>query len=290
MFLHGHLTAAKWHLSVIPENDYKKQLSAGYLKKNFTLFRNSDRMIFSGIYTLLSVPVFGVLYVFTAITVVFIMLFSWMNAKRPVQFLTMIWAKAVFIIIGKNLRIYGRENINKNEKYIVVANHASLFDIVAIISFFPQVSWFGHERLLKVPIFGRLLKMTDYVPFKEPTVTNTRHMLEQLMEKSKNQSVALFPEGTRTISGKINPFYRGFIYLFKTRNISILPVTLNGFYDLKPKNRFYINFRSKLDVVIHKTIPKEELINKSDKEILDAVKTVIESAYHKKDNINGRSE
>ena len=239
-------------------------------------------MIFSGIYTLLSVPVFGVLYVFTAIGVVFVIPLSWINAKRLVQFLTMVWAKIVFIIIGKNLRVYGKENISKNEKYIVLANHASLFDIVAIISFFPQVSWFGHERLLNVPIFGKFLKMTDYVPFREPTVTNTRHMLEQLMEKSQNQSVAIFPEGTRTTSGKINPFFRGFIYLFKTRNISILPVTLNGFYDLKPKNRFYINFRSKLEVVIHKAIPKEELINKSDREIIDTIKTVIESSYHKK--------
>jgi 1-acyl-sn-glycerol-3-phosphate acyltransferase len=194
----------------------------------------------------------------------------------------MIWAKTVFVLMGKNLRVSGKENINKNERYIVVANHASLFDIVAIISFFPQVSWFGHERLLKVPIFGKFLKMTDYVPFREPTVSNTRHMLQQLMEKSQNQSVAIFPEGTRTTSGKINPFFRGFIYLLKTRNISILPVTLNGFYDLKPKNRFYINFRSKLEVVIHKAIPKEELINKSDREIIDTIKTVIESSYHKK--------
>lgn len=241
-------------------------------------------MIFSGLNALLSVPVFAVLYVFTAIGVVFVILLSWFNARRPVQFLTMIWAKFVFIVMGKKLRVYGRENIDKNERYILLANHASLFDIVAIVSFFPQVSWFGHERLLKVPIFRQFLKMTDYVPFKEPTVTNTRHMLKQLMEKSKNQSVALFPEGTRTQNGRINTFYRGFIYLFRTRNISILPVTLNGFYNLKPKNRFYINFNSKLDVVIHKAIPREELINKSDREILDTVKTVIESAYHQ--NIN----
>jgi 1-acyl-sn-glycerol-3-phosphate acyltransferase len=237
-------------------------------------------MIFSGIYALLSVPVFGVLYVFTAIGVVLVIPLTWINARRPVQFLTMVWAKAVFIVMGKHLRVSGKENINKNEKYIVVANHASLFDIVAILSFFPKVSWFGHERLLKVPVLRKFLKMTDYVPFREPTITNTRHMLEQLMEKSQKQSVAIFPEGTRTTSGKINPFFRGFIYLFKTRNISILPVTLNGFYDLKPKNRFYINFRSKLEVVIHKAIPKEELINISDSEIIDTIKTVIESAYH----------
>jgi 1-acyl-sn-glycerol-3-phosphate acyltransferase len=237
-------------------------------------------MIFSGINTLLSIPVFGILYVYTAVGVFFVIPLTWMNAKKTVRFMTMIWAKSVFLLMFKRLHISGKENIDKKEKYILLANHASLFDIVAIESFYPEVSWFGHERLLKVPIFGKFLKMTDYVPFKEPTVTNTRHMLEQLMEKANNQSVALFPEGTRTTSGRINPFYRGFIYLFRTRNIPILPVTLNGFYDLKPKNRFYINFGSKLEIVIHKPIPHEDLVSKSDNEIIDTVKTIIESSYH----------
>lgn len=237
-------------------------------------------MINSGIYTILSVPVFGILYVFTAIGVLLVICLTWVNARRPVQFLSMIWARSVFLIMFKRLRVVGKENIDRNEKYILLANHASLFDIVAITSFYPDVSWFGHERLLKVPVFGRFLRLTNYVPFREPTVTNTRHMLEQLMERANNQSVALFPEGTRTLSGKINPFYRGFIYLFRSREIDILPVTLNGFYNFKPKSRFYINFGSKLEVIIHKPIPREDLIDKGDNEIVDKIKTVIESAYH----------
>lgn len=237
-------------------------------------------MFFSGINTLLSVIVFGILYAYTAVGVLLVMLLSWLNAGKAVRLLKKIWAKSVFLLMFKRLRIQGRENISRNEKYILLANHASLFDIVAIVSFYPQVSWFGHERLLKVPIFGKFLKMTDYVPFKEPTITNTRHMLEQLMKKASSQSVALFPEGTRTMDGKINPFYRGFIYLFRTRNIPILPVTLNGFYNFKPKNRFSINFGTMLEVVIHKPVPAEELKNKSDREIIDTVKTIIESAYN----------
>jgi 1-acyl-sn-glycerol-3-phosphate acyltransferase len=234
----------------------------------------------SGINTILTVPVYAILYSYTALGVMIVFILSWFKAKKTVQFLCRVWAKSVFLVLGKRLCIRGKENIDKNSKYILLANHASLFDIVAITSFYPNVSWFGHERLLKVPVFGRFLKLTDYVPFKEPTVSNTRHMLEQLMEKSKNQSVALFPEGTRTLNGKINPFFRGFIYLFRTREIGILPLTLNGFYDLKPKNRFYIDFGSKLEVIIHKPIPRNELIGRSDIEIIDKVKSVIESAYH----------
>jgi len=235
----------------------------------------------SGINTVRTITVWAILYSFTAVGVFIVIILLWFKAKKAVQFLSMIWAKSVFLLMGKNLKVTGKENIDRTRKYILLANHASLFDIVAIASFFPEVSWFGHERLLKVPVFGRFLRLTDYVPFSEPTVRNTRRMLNQLIEKANVKSVALFPEGTRTLNGKINIFYRGFIYLFRTREIGILPLTLNGFYDLKPKNRFYIDFSSSLEVIIHKPIPREVLINKSDNEIVDTVKRVIESAYRK---------
>jgi 1-acyl-sn-glycerol-3-phosphate acyltransferase len=180
-----------------------------------------------------------------------------LHLKRPIYILSQLWAKSVFLIIGKKFRVLGKENINKEKRYILVANHGSLFDIVAIMSFYSGISWFGHERLLKVPLFGMILKMTDYIPFKEPNYRNTKQMIEQLVHKSKYQTVAIFPEGTRTLNGKINQFYRGFIYLFRTRDIEVLPVTLNGFYKLKPKNRSYIDFGSKLEVVIHKKIKRE---------------------------------
>lgn len=229
----------------------------------------------------LSVPVFGLLYIYTGIGVLIVLLLTWLNARKAVDIMIRLWAKSVFLVMCKRLHISGKENIKRSEKYILIANHASLFDIVAIVSFFPEVSWFGHERLLKVPVFGRFLKLTDYIPFKEPTIRNTRHMLEQLMEKARNRSVAIFPEGTRTLDGRINPFFRGFIYLFRSREAGILPVTLNGFYDLKPKNRSYIDFGSKLEVIIHKPIPHKELKDKTDNEILDIIKNVIKSAYNK---------
>jgi 1-acyl-sn-glycerol-3-phosphate acyltransferase len=207
------------------------------------------------------------------------LIFASLKMKLPIKILSQLWAKTVFLIMGKKFRVHGMENIRKGQKYILVANHASLFDIVAIMSFYPGISWFGHERLLRVPLFGTILKMTDYVPFKEPNYRNTRKMIEQLVQKSKDRTIAIFPEGTRTLNGRINTFYRGFIYLYRTRDLEILPVTLNGFYDLKPKNRAYINFGSKLDVIIHEPIKREVLEEKNDLEIIETVKGIIESAY-----------
>ena len=222
---------------------------------------------------------FAILYIDTAIVVLTLLIFAWLHWKGPIRVISQLWAKSVFFIIGRKIHLLGKENINRSEKYILVANHSSLFDIMAIMSFYPGVSWFGHERLLKVPLFGKILMMTNYVPFRKPTFANTKIMMEQLVVKSDNSTVAIFPEGTRTTNGEINDFYKGFIYLFRSTNTAILPVTLNGFYSLKPKTRFYINLNSKLDVVIHKPIRSEELIGKTDDEIIETVKNVIELAY-----------
>jgi 1-acyl-sn-glycerol-3-phosphate acyltransferase len=230
-------------------------------------------------FAIISVFVFGILYIFTAICVLTTLIFAFLRLIKPIQVVSQAWAKSVFIIIGKRFRISGMENIKRESRYILVANHGSLFDIVAIMSIYPGISWFGHERLLKVPLFGRLLKMNGYIAFKEPTYRNTKAMIEQLILRSKAQTVAIFPEGTRTLDGKINDFYRGFIYLIRNSEVDILPLTLNGFYDLKPKNRSYINFDAELDIIVHKPIKREDLINKTDIEIVEAVKDIILSAY-----------
>lgn len=188
------------------------------------------------------------------------------------------WAKGVFIIIGKKLHVEGLERIEKKGKYILIANHSSLFDIMAITSFFPGVSWFGHERLLRIPVFSQILKMTDYVPMKKASFKNTKVMIDRLIQKSKGHTIAIFPEGTRTLDGKVNDFYRGFIQVLRASEINILPVTLNGFYILKPKNRFYINFSSRISVIIHEPVSRELLIGKDDSEIISYLRNIIETS------------
>ena len=230
------------------------------------------------IYTFLTVLAFGVLYLFTGLVVIVLVPLAFLRQKRAVRLVMQFWAKSAFIIIGKKLHIEGKENIKKTGKYILIANHASLFDIMAIISFFPGVSWFGHERLLKVPIFSQVLKMTDYVPMKRASIANTREMLDRLIEKSEGHTIAIFPEGTRTEDGKINDFFRGFIQVLRASEINVLPVTLNGFFILKPKNRFYINFSSRISVFIHEPLSRASLIDKDDAEIISIIKNIIESS------------
>lgn len=230
------------------------------------------------IHFVVSIPVFTILYVYTAVLVLFVLLFFSLRIKRVANALLYIWANTIFILIGKSLHIAGKENLQRKKKYIIIANHTSNFDIMAIMAFRPGVSWFGQEKLLKIPVFGKMLKSMDYIPMRMANVSNTKQMMKQLVEKSSAKTVAIFPEGTRTKDGKMNPFYRGFIYLLRATEIDILPVTLNGFFRLKPKNRFHIDFGSRLQVIIHEPISSQELLPMEDKMIIDKVKTIIESS------------
>ena len=229
------------------------------------------------IHIILSAPVFLLLYSYTAMVVLLILMMAYMRFRRAIRLLMSLWAKSMFPLMGKKVRIKGKENIKKEERYILLANHASMFDIIAIMAFYPDVSWFGHERLLRVPLLKQMLLMTDYIPMTISNIKNTRIMLESLEEKAKTRTVAIFPEGTRTLDGKLNSFYRGFIYLLRATENDILPVTLNGFYKLKPKNRFSIHFGSRLGVIIHPPLEGEILARQSDQEIMDRVIEVIES-------------
>jgi 1-acyl-sn-glycerol-3-phosphate acyltransferase len=230
------------------------------------------------VYSFLTATAFVILYVFTAVLIIIGFPFAHLKQRKVVAFLMLFWARAGFAIIGKKLHIEGKENFRKDGKYLLVANHSSLFDIMAIVSFFPRVVWFGHARLLKIPFIRQALKMTNYVPMRRASIKNTKEMLDRLIETSHGHTIAIFPEGTRTKDGKINAFYRGFIQVLRASDINVLPVTLNGFFVLKPKNRFYINFSSSINVIIHKPLQRDTLIDKTDAEIIRIIKDIIESA------------
>jgi 1-acyl-sn-glycerol-3-phosphate acyltransferase len=201
------------------------------------------------------------------------------NSGKKIHSGMAVWGTGVLRIMGKKLRIHGTENIEKGKNYILITNHASLYDIPAVSSFYPKVSWLGRAYLIKIPLFGKILEATDYIPINPGDINETKKVIQLLIQKSESLTVAIFPEGTRTLDGKMQRFRKGFLHLLKGGDLDILPVTLNGFYSLKPKNRFYIDLKPQIEAIIHKPVKKEELMDKSDNEILDQMKRIIETAY-----------
>ena len=83
------------------------------------------------IYTIIS---YIILYPFTFFSSLIILLLNIFDLKKAVITALGFWAYGSFLIIGKTFKVEGRENLNTGRKYILMANHASMFDIMGIMA------------------------------------------------------------------------------------------------------------------------------------------------------------
>jgi len=233
------------------------------------------------LYTLLA---YIILFILTTVIVLLGLLFYGLRMERAKNAVIHFWARGSFLLIGKRLHTEGIENCKKGKNYILMANHTSLFDIMGIMSIFPGVAWFGKEYLVKIPVFGTLLRANNYVPVKTTDLRNTKEMVKELSQHANNHTVAIFPEGTRTRTGEMGKFRKGFIHVLKASERDILPVSLIGFFEFKPKTRSYFKYGVRLKVKIHPAFPYSELKELSDNEIINLVQSRIESALPKTKN------
>ncbi len=208
------------------------------------------------------------------------LVFAIVKIKFMVKIIILVWSNLLFLVIGKKLHIIGKKNIEKGKNYIYIVNHSSLFDIPALMSIKPDIHWVGKERYARMPIFGHAIRLTGYISIKRESLRKAKDSIVTAAEKAmENASIGFFPEGTRSMDGHIQNFKRGFVMVLKNSNLDILPITFNGFYQLKPKKRFYIDPKAKLEIIIHKPLKNEELIKLKDDEIVNKVRNIIQSAY-----------
>jgi 1-acyl-sn-glycerol-3-phosphate acyltransferase len=206
--------------------------------------------------------------------------FGMLGINAVPRLLMQLSAKTLFYLDGKIIHIYGKNNINPKKNYLFVINHASALDVPAILSFNRKISWLGHHRFLRIPGFGSFLKAIQFIPVYPGDPLMSKAAIDTAIAHAQQLTIAIFPEGTRTRNGKIGPFKKGFVHIMRGSELDILPVTLNGFYTFKPRHRWSVNPFARLEVVIHKPIPRSRLIPMHDDEIVRIVRSKIASAYH----------
>jgi 1-acyl-sn-glycerol-3-phosphate acyltransferase len=239
--------------------------------------RPSKVPIVLGLYTLVT---YALQYTFTGILVLIGILISYFNWKWLIREGHRFWAWGIFLLLGKRVNISGKENYDPTKSYILVANHTSIYDIPAIMIVVAHLSWIGREYLIRIWGFGRLLRMNNFIPIEPSQPDRSRLAIQQAIEKAKHGiTVGIFPEGTRTLTGEMGRFKKGFIHILRAAELDILPITLNGFFSLKPKNRFTIDPRPKLEIVIQPALRCEELLPLTDQEIIDIVKHAVSQPY-----------
>lgn len=151
--------------------------------------------------------------------------------------------KIILWLAGVKLRITGHENVEKDKLYVYASNHMSLFDIPVLQAAMPQKVYKIYKKELgKIPIFGWQLLIGPYISVDRKNfekAMNSIKRAERLMEK-KRISMLLFPEGTRSRTGEVQPFKRGAFFLAAKVKKPIIPVSISGTDKIMPKKKFRI--------------------------------------------------
>lgn len=151
------------------------------------------------------------------------------------------WSKFVLWVSGVTVHTTGLEKINCSGNFIIVSNHASVYDIPTLMMIFPRLRIMFKKELSYIPIWGWALKYGHHILVDRKKGAEAMKSLDRAAHAvAEGGQVLLFAEGTRTRDGKLQPFKRGAFSLAAKSGVPILPVALNGSFQILPKGSFDI--------------------------------------------------
>lgn len=119
--------------------------------------------------------------------------------------------------------VTGAEKLHKCRNTLVLANHPTLIDVVAIISLMPAASCVVKRALWKNPFLGGVVRAADYISNSEPE----KLIKDCAEDMAAGNPLVIFPEGTRSQPGKALHFLRGTAYIALSSGLPILPVLIS---------------------------------------------------------------
>jgi 1-acyl-sn-glycerol-3-phosphate acyltransferase len=187
------------------------------------------------------------------------------------------WAKTVLWVFGITVHVEGLDRIKGMERVIYVANHASWFDIPAMVVGIPdQIRIVFKKELTWVPIWGWALKYGPYIAIDRAKPKDAIKSLDKAADQiRKGASVLLFAEGTRTRDGKLQPFKRGAFALAVRSGVNVVPATINNSYRILPKGSLNVK-PADIRIILGNPIPTLGKTGKDgEKELMKQVHDVI---------------
>ena len=147
------------------------------------------------------------------------------------------------------MRVVHPERMVESGPLILAVNHTSYFDPpLAGICSRRGVYYLARKTLLKWPFFGPLFPAMNVIPVERDG--NDMSALREVIKKIKDgNGVVLFPEGTRSKDGNIQPARAGIGFVIAKTGAPVLPMRIFGAYDAFPKNSKRLHF-TQITVVI----------------------------------------
>lgn len=202
---------------------------------------------------LIGFPLIIVVTLFTALLT--IICFPWRNGKLP-RTVQVFWSRSVLWLLLVPIKVTGCENVDSNQSYVFVANHQSFLDVFAVYGWLPNnFKWLMKKELRKIPFVGTACAVAGHIFVDR---SNPRAAMESLTyikaQLHDGISTVIFPEGTRTKTGEMGRFKQGAFKIAMDMNLPVVPISLSGFFDAMPRNKFYVKPFSRVALHIGKPI------------------------------------
>ncbi len=148
------------------------------------------------------------------------------------------WAKLNMFFSLVSVEVQGRELVNPEQSYIIVANHQSLADIYVVYGYSGiDFKWVMKKELRSIPLFGLACELMGHIIVDRSNTTAALESINLARSRIKDGiSVVFFAEGTRSRKGEINQFKKGAFRLALELGLPVLPVSIHNTNKVLPSD------------------------------------------------------
>jgi 1-acyl-sn-glycerol-3-phosphate acyltransferase len=153
-----------------------------------------------------------------------------------------LWGKAALSANRVKVTVMGLEHLKREGPYLFMANHQGSYDIFALLGHLPyQFKWLAKKELFSVPLLGWAMSAAGYISIdREGTRKTVEAMNEAARKIHDGMSVVIFPEGSRSPDGSIQPFKKGGFTLAIKSRVPIVPIAIIGSREIMLKDRMTV--------------------------------------------------
>ena len=187
------------------------------------------------------------------------------------------WSRLNAWLTPMSVNVTGRENIDPQKSYVVVANHQSLYDVFVLYGFLGiDFKWVIKQEMRSVPGLGIGCEKVGHIFVDRSNRKAALASIKAAESKISNgTSVVFFPEGTRSRDGALRQFKKGAFRFAIDLNLPILPVTIVGTREILPPDSLDL-LPGKARLIIDEPIRVDDLDAKDIPRLMEQVRRVFE--------------
>lgn len=164
------------------------------------------------------------------------------NHFYPVDLCQKWYSRGFLALCGVRVTFHGLDQIDDKNAVIGMFSHASNLDPVIIASGPLAWKWIGKKSLFKIPVVGWLLTGLQHIAIERENREKAIKSLQKAAEivHKYKRCIAVSPEGTRSKSGRLQDFKKGAFHTAMQVSVPIIPLLLDGAYDLWPSGALFV--------------------------------------------------